>query len=122
MTRRRACEIRCEHEKAARERAGDCVIGEVSMIRRIAVLLALCLSFLASCTAGPSSERHFRVGRAPGCVLVEDVNGDGRLDLVVANEKGSSVSVLLGDGKGGFSTAQRFAISRWLESERSGER
>ena len=75
------------------------------MIRRIAVVLALCVSFLASCTAGPSSERHFRVGRAPGCVLVEDVNGDGRLDLVVANEKGSSVSVLLGDGEGGFSTA-----------------
>jgi hypothetical protein len=74
--------------------------------RRMTVLFALCVSFVASCTARPSGERHFRVGRAPGCVLVEDVNGDGSLDLVVANEKGSSVSVLLGDGKGGFSTAR----------------
>ena len=42
----------------------------------------------------------------PGTILVEDLNGDGRLDLVVANEKGSSVSVLLNDGKGGFSPSR----------------
>jgi len=62
----------------------------------------MCVSFVAGCTAPRSSEQHFAVGSAPGYVLVEDLNGDGRLDLVVANEKGSSVSVLLDDGKGGL--------------------
>ncbi len=76
------------------------------MIRRKTVLSVLCVSFVASCIAPRSSDRHFAVGRAPGSVLVEDFNGDGRLDLVVANEKGGSVSVLLDDGKGGFSTSR----------------
>ena len=44
-----------------------------------------------------------RRGASAGSVLVEDLDGDGRLDLVVANEKGSNVAVLLDDGKGGFS-------------------
>jgi hypothetical protein len=34
------------------------------------------------------------------------LNGDGRLDLVVANEKGGDVSVLLDDGRGGFSPSR----------------
>jgi hypothetical protein len=70
---------------------------------RLTTLAALCVPFVASCNAQPSSERHFAVGRAPGIVLVEDFNKDGKLDLVVANEKGGDVSVLLHDGKGGFS-------------------
>ncbi len=67
---------------------------------------ALCVPLIASCSAPLSSETHFAVGRAPGCVLVEDVNGDGKFDLVVANELGGDASVLLGDGNGGFSPAR----------------
>ena len=76
------------------------------MTRGMTVLSALCLSFVSSCNAARSSDRHFAVGSAPGSVLVEDLNGDGRLDLVVANEKSNDVSVLLDDGKGGFSPSR----------------
>jgi hypothetical protein len=76
------------------------------MIKGTTILSALCLSFVASCTSPRLSEPHFAVGRAPGSILVVDLNDDGRLDLVVANEKGGDVSVLLGDGKGGFSASR----------------
>jgi hypothetical protein len=45
------------------------------------------------------------VGRSPGSVVALDVNGDRRADLVVANQGSGDVSVLLGDGKGGFRPA-----------------
>jgi DNA-binding beta-propeller fold protein YncE len=41
-------------------------------------------------------------------VSVGDVNGDGRLDLVVANSGSNTVSVLLGNGNGTFQGAQNF--------------
>ena len=70
---------------------------------RMIVRAALCSTLVASCCAPRAIEPEFAVGKAPGCVLLEDVNGDGKFDLAVANEQGSSVSVLLADGKGGFS-------------------
>jgi hypothetical protein len=73
------------------------------MISKMIVCSALCVPVIASCSAPISIEPQFAVGRAPGCVLVEDVNGDGKFDLVVANERGGDASVLLGDGNGGFS-------------------
>jgi cysteine-rich repeat protein len=39
---------------------------------------------------------------APTGVVAEDLNGDGTPDLVTANAAGNSLSVLLGDGVGGF--------------------
>jgi hypothetical protein len=48
----------------------------------------------------------FSVGRAPYERLrAADLNGDGHPDLITSNWRGASVSVLLGDGKGGFSLA-----------------
>jgi hypothetical protein len=44
-------------------------------------------------------------GDGPVSVAVADVNGDGRPDLVTANIFSNNVSVLLGDGAGGFSAA-----------------
>jgi hypothetical protein len=45
-------------------------------------------------------------GRHPyDAIAARDVNGDGRLDLAVANLAGRAVNVLLGDGKGGFAPA-----------------
>ena len=43
------------------------------------------------------------VGRHPyQRVRVTDVNGDGKTDIITTNLEGDNVTVLLGDGKGGF--------------------
>jgi hypothetical protein len=41
-------------------------------------------------------------------VAVGDFNGDGSLDLVVANEQSNDISVLLGNGDGSFQTGVSF--------------
>lgn len=45
------------------------------------------------------------VGPRPVALAVADFDGNGKLDLAVANSAGSSISILLGDGAGGFTTA-----------------
>jgi hypothetical protein len=44
-------------------------------------------------------------GDGPIGIVLADVNGDGNLDVITANFNGGSVSVLLGDGTGGFTPA-----------------
>ena len=71
-------------------------------------LLIICVLILSSVAL--SQERRFSfkeqvidpnvgVGYA---VTVADINGDARPDLVVANAGSNDVSILLGDGAGGF--------------------
>jgi len=50
-------------------------------------------------------EASFAVGRLPFSVTSADFNGDGKADLAVANRFTNNVSVLLGDGAGGFAPA-----------------
>ena len=58
---------------------------------------------LQQCTfAAPVS---ISTGAYPLAIATGDVNADGFLDLVVVNGDSYSVSVLLGDGKGGFNAA-----------------
>lgn len=57
---------------------------------------------------GFAGRRDFTTGLAPTSVAVGDVNGDARLDLVVANSSDNTVSVLLGDGTGSFAPALAF--------------
>jgi len=45
------------------------------------------------------------VGKGPGFIAIADVNHDGRPDLLVANTDDGTITVLLGDGKGGFTPA-----------------
>ena len=55
----------------------------------------------------------YEVGTMPQAVAVADFNGDGRLDLAVANEFGSasgSVSVLLGAGDGTFGPQHQYPV------------
>jgi hypothetical protein len=54
---------------------------------------------------GPGGPRHFRAGAAPASVAIADFNRDGKPDLAVANTGSGDVTVLLGDGKGGFAPA-----------------
>src|SRR5436190_902606 len=50
------------------------------------------------------------VGSSPFSVAVGDVDGDGKLDIVVANFDSNTVSVRLGDGLGGFSGTTDFPV------------
>ena len=52
------------------------------------------------------SATTFSVGSTPNDVAAGDFNGDGILDLAVANKAANSVSILLGNGSGGFTLKQ----------------
>lgn len=49
-------------------------------------------------------------GDAPSSVATADVNGDGHLDLIVANSGSDNVSVLFGNGDGTFAPQITFAV------------
>jgi hypothetical protein len=78
---------------------------------KIIAVSAVFPALVASCSAPHSGDEQFAVGRAPGCVLVEDFSGDGRLDMGVLNEQGNDGTVLLGDGKGRFAAARGSPIA-----------
>ena len=58
-----------------------------------------------------SAGSRLRVGNNPSSVTLNDVNADGNLDLIVANQDDNNVTILLGDGKGGFGPAPRSPFS-----------
>src|SRR5205814_1845663 len=66
--------------------------------------------------------RSFAVGSSPLSAAVADINGDGRLDLAVANYGNPSVGdlgnvvVLLGNGDGTFQPALPFTVGTNPES------
>src|SRR5260370_24517321 len=63
------------------------------------------------CPCTTQSRLNYAAGSFPHSVAVVDSNGDGRLDLAVANfvSGGNNVSVLLGNGDGTFQTGVDFA-------------
>ncbi len=56
----------------------------------------------------------------PTSVAAADVNGDAAVDLVAANNSGT-VSVLLGDGRGGFGALHNYASGSWGQSVAVGD-
>ncbi|MET0621938.1 MAG: FG-GAP-like repeat-containing protein, partial [Pyrinomonadaceae bacterium] len=62
--------------------------------------------------AGPQFPRweSFDAGIQPSAIVKADFNADGKLDLAVANNFSSEVSLLLGDGDGGFQPPVKFSI------------
>ena len=58
-----------------------------------------------------SEQTNYATGNRPESVASADVNGDGHLDLLVANYSSNNVSVLLGNGNGTFQAKQNFATA-----------
>jgi hypothetical protein len=87
-------------------------IGGVSVHNGFIVALVLELASvgcdLQLSSADPPRRRvtTIAVGTAPNCVEIADLNRDGKLDLAVANGGSDNVTILLGDGKGGFAEAK----------------
>ena len=52
---------------------------------------------------------NYSAGLDPNAIAVGDFNGDGKLDVVVANSDGADISVLLGDGDGTFQPATSYS-------------
>src|SRR5437660_5265487 len=92
------------------------IVNAIEQRRLLSVITFLgsvaLLSFLVTPTdAGFITAPSYAAGSSPRSVAVGDFNGDGILDLVVANNTypNSSVSVLLGNGDGTFQPAQSLA-------------
>jgi hypothetical protein len=67
---------------------------------------------------------NFEVGSYPAypsSVTVGDFNGDGKLDLATANGGSDNLSVLLGNGTGGFGAATNFAVGSSPRSVTAGD-
>jgi hypothetical protein len=54
---------------------------------------------------------EYATGLAPISVNPTDLNGDGKLDLVVVNDQDNSISVLLGNGDGSFATHVDYPVT-----------
>ena len=64
---------------------------------------------------------NYVTGFGPHSVRAGDVNGDGKLDLVTANDNADSVSVFIGNGNGTFQTASNYAVGRVPKSVALGD-
>lgn len=59
------------------------------------------------------AKTDYATGNGPDSVVVADLNGDGHLDLAVADDTGAAVSVLLGNGDGTFKTHTEYAVGKF---------
>lgn len=58
------------------------------------------MSVLLGNSAGTlQSQATYSTDAGPAGVAIGDVNGDGKVDLVIANQNSNDVSVLLGNGE-----------------------
>src|SRR6266853_360353 len=58
----------------------------------------------------PTTGKNPATGKGPAAIVVSDLNHDGNLDLVVANQTDGTVSVLLGKSDGTFGAHTDFSV------------
>lgn len=56
---------------------------------------------------------YYSIGKTnePAQIVTADFNGDGKLDLAIADPNGNEVSVLLGNGDGTFQAAKQYPVN-----------
>jgi hypothetical protein len=105
------------------ESPGDMVVGDVNGDKRLDIALDSHDSYNVTLLLGdveggfviaPNSPIVMKRGQHPHThgLGLGDLNGDGKLDLATVNNADNDISVAFGDGRGGFTLAQRspFAV------------
>jgi FG-GAP-like repeat/FG-GAP repeat len=77
--------------------------------KSIAWLLLVACAATHSFAAAFGKQKQYVAGTHPHSVALADFNHDGNLDMAVADDN-NEVSVLLGDGKGGFGHAVKYPV------------
>jgi len=54
----------------------------------------------------------YTVGGAPACVVVADINGDGKLDLICANSASNTLTLLTNSGSGVFGSNATLTVGK----------
>ena len=78
----------------------------------MAVVVALSVTSALAAGVSFSAPVSYPVGIGPTSVAVGDFNGDGRLDMAVANGGSSNISILMGNGDGTFQAARNYALTQ----------
>ena len=79
----------------------------------VATMKTFTLTVTTPATCNPvtfTAPADFGAGTNPRSVAIGDFNGDGKQDLAIANQDSNNVSILLGDGAGGFAAATNFPV------------
>lgn len=108
------------HRRLTESEPHDVEVGDLNGDGRLDAVVANAGSdsvtvFLGEGVAfGPGSStsvQHAGDGLGPAGVAVADIDGDGALDVVSANQESDNVSILLGDGIGGLLSEAVYATS-----------
>lgn len=97
--------------------AADLVVGDFNNDTNLDVAVTSVMNgvgevviFLGDGAGGFTSKTLFPAGISPSGIVAGDFDGDGNLDLVVANRLVNTVSLLLGDGNGSFGVPIPFSV------------
>lgn len=88
------------------------------MKKHLFTIASLALGFFlnAQVCLNPSAGSPFSLAQQPFSITSADFNSDGKADLATADRNNSSVSILLGDGVGSFTSTTSFTVGSFPNS------